>query len=246
VRALDTYRTKDACQRHCCCALNIVVEGADLCAIPVEQVKGSGVAKVLKLYHHSRETLHQSHQHLLAKCIVLASPDTCLLQPRVEFVIDQRLRVGAHVDREWDAPVRMDSTAGSVQVEFSHRDAHAIDAQVSQPQDPLAIRQHHHVHIIAGPVVNDLLYASPALDRNVHSPRFTEEESILLTSLTDSRCINEGHHFCQIGHQKGVEEPFIPVLQCHEIGVLVEWSSTGIKLLFRPFDFEIDGCHGRR
>jgi len=224
VRALDTYRTKDACQRHCCCALNIVVEGADLCAIPVEQVKGSGVAKVLKLYHHSRETLHQSHQHLLAKCIVLASPDTCLLQPRVEFVIDQRLRVGAHVDREWDAPVRMDSTAGSVQVEFSHRDAHAIDAQVSQPQDPLAIRQHHHVHIIAGPVVNDLLYASPALDRNVHAFRLSDDLSVLLTCFSNSRCIDPGHHIVNVCGNQLIEKNIIAILKVHQENILVQVS----------------------
>ena len=66
-----------------------------------------------------------------------------------------RLVVGADVEGDGQDAVGRDAAARRVEGELADGDAHAVDAEVAQPQDARAVRHHDDVHVV--------LHAAPVL-----------------------------------------------------------------------------------
>ena len=75
----------------------------------------------------------------------LAQP--ALRQADVERVVEQLLVLGADVERDRQARLRVDAGAGRVERQLADRDAHAIRAEVAQAEDALAVGDHDHADV---------------------------------------------------------------------------------------------------
>jgi len=186
------------------------------------------------------------HEHLLHKRLVLLPPHARLLQPRIELVVDQRLRVRAHVDGHRQALVRVDPTTRRVQVQLANGDAHSVGPEVTEAEDALAVGDDDDVYFLVRPVIQNLLHTAFILDGNVHATRLLKDRSELLASLADSGRIEERHHLRDILNDEAIEQRFIPALERHEKHVFVEGICDHLELVHRSLDFILHREHCRR
>lgn len=98
-------------------ALDVVVEAAVVVPVPVEDVEGRGVPKVLELDEAVGPValLHGVHE-LLHQLVVLGPALSGLAAPHVELLLAQRRVVGAYVKRDGKGVRRVDPPAGNVQL----------------------------------------------------------------------------------------------------------------------------------
>lgn len=83
---------------------------------------------------------------------VLPPPSTlwCLLSLKLLAGAACYLIVGANIQQDREALLRVHPSTCRVQGQLAHRNAHAIAAQVSQAQDAFTISHHHSLKNIAG------------------------------------------------------------------------------------------------
>lgn len=63
------------------------------------------------------------------------------------LVFAQLLVVGADVDDAGENASRVETRGGDVEVELANGNAHAVHAQVSQPQNPRPVCYHDRIHL---------------------------------------------------------------------------------------------------
>lgn len=89
--------------------------------------------------------------------------------------------VSSHVDAHGQAPVRPYPRTGGVQTQFAHWDAHSIDTQISETQNPLSISHHHSLNYKKNKNKNNQLIKSKKWDTK--EKHFTKIFLIVLSSL---------------------------------------------------------------
>ena len=110
------------------------------------------IREVLELDATVREDfLHRSHE-LFEKRVVLVSPNARLMQPEVKRIGQQRFIVGTHIKCDGQRDLGRHAGAGGVERQLTHRDAHAVDAQVAQAEDALAVGDDREPDVFLRPV----------------------------------------------------------------------------------------------
>lgn len=67
-------------------------------------------------------------------------------------IVPKPLVVRPHVDNARQNSARMETRGGNVESQFSYRYPHSIHSEVTQTQDPGAIRYHDSVHLRSSPL----------------------------------------------------------------------------------------------
>ncbi len=105
--------------------------------------------------------------------------------------------------------VRLDSTRPWL----ADGNAHAIGAQIAEPENPAAGRGADDPHLGPRPIAEHLLDPSPVFERQVHAPRAPEDMPKFEAGLADSRVVHDGQETGGVGHHHPVEERLIGIEQ---------------------------------
>ena len=161
----------------------------------------------------------------------------------VAGIVSQRLVVGADVERDGQAQLRPQPSAGGVEDEFADRDAHAVRPEVAEPQDASAVGHDDDAHLAPGPVGEQLRNASAMLDRQVEPARPRIDAAPLEAGLADGRRVDDRQQLLEMVEQHPVEQRLVLALQRSEVQVLVECGRLraqargyAVSLLGQRFD----------
>ena len=166
-----------------------------------------------------------------------------MAEPEVEWVGQERFVVGAHVKSDGQRDLGGHAGAGGVKRQLAHGDAHAVDAQVAQAEDALAVGDNREADILLWPVAHQFLEAAAPIDGKVEAPRPAEDVAEVLACFAHGRRVDERHEVCRVGHQRFVIECFVVVLKRREVdvslqvaGTLAELEEDAAKLVFLGVD----------
>ena len=113
--------------------------------------------------------------------------------------------------------MRLNAGQRGVEGQFAHRNAHSLDAQIAQAQNPLPVGDHDGPHVVLGPVLHDVVDVAfvvdgdeqtlgpPALSNevnNVATPNDPQHvpESVaeLLAGQAHGGRVHDGHQFLDV------------------------------------------------
>ena len=124
----NPQRRENAGERHGRRALDVVVIGADLVAIALEDRHGVDVGEILPL--NAAFGIKRLHglDEFVDEGVVFRAAHAVLRETEIERVFEQFLIVGADIERDRQAILRRHAGAGGVERELADRNAHAADA----------------------------------------------------------------------------------------------------------------------
>lgn len=122
------------------------------------------------------------------------------------------LGVGSDVQGDGQALVRFDAGQCGVQSHFSHRDAHAVGAQVAEAEDALAVGDHNGPHVRLGPVAQDVVDVALVMDGDEEAARSPKHQTKLLARQAHRWRVHDWHHGLHVFGQQTVKEVFVAIL----------------------------------
>ena len=212
----DPHGGDQSRRRHRTGSLDIVVEHAKAPAIRVQQAKCVGVAKVLQLNQHAGKDLVRRDHELLDQFIVLTASNALSLQPGVEWIVEQLFVIGAHIQHDRKALGGRDAGAGRVKRQLADRDAHAVGAEVPQPEDALSVGDHDNTRLRMRPVAQQLGHPPAVIEADIEAPGSPVDMAELLTGLAHRRGVDKRHHRFDIVNKDAVKKRFISILECDQ------------------------------
>src|SRR5262249_46595790 len=120
--------------------------------------------------------------------------------------------------------------AGGVQGQLADGDAHAVDAEVAQAEDALAVGDDDEADVLLRPVAEDVLDAAFAVDGEVKSAGPAEDVAELLTGLAAGGGVDEGDEVSGVGHQRLVVKRLIVVLEGGQVNVPLDVGGLAAEL----------------
>jgi hypothetical protein len=140
----------------------------------------------------------------------------------------------------------VDASTRHIQVQLADRNAHPLHAQVAQPEDAAAVRQHNDVHAITRPVVGHGVHVTPVLQRKVHATRAPIQPAVLQAHLADGGCVNDGRGFLHVVDDYLVKQRLVAVLQRLQRQPLVQVGRAALELLPHLLSLRLDVQLARR
>ena len=135
----DAQRGENAGERHRRGALDVVVEDAGVVAIFVQQAEGRVIGEILELDQHAGKSRARRGHELVDELVIGRAGQALLAKADVIGVVEKLLVVGADVEHDRQAKLGMNAGAGGIERELADRDAHAVGAEVAEPEDALAV-----------------------------------------------------------------------------------------------------------
>ena len=154
--ARDAQRGQDAGDGHRSRALDVVVEAAHPVAVTAQQAERVVIGEVLELHDHARKHFLRGGDEFLDQFVVGIAGDAALAQAEVQGILEQRFVVRADVEHDRQALPRMQARAARVQRKLADGDAHAVRAEVAEPQDAFTVGDDDHRRLPVRPVAHDL------------------------------------------------------------------------------------------
>ena len=152
----------------------------------------------------------------------------------IEHVAPQRLVVRPDVECHRQAGLWIDAGARGVERQLADRDAHAVGAQIAEPQDALAVGDDDDADVFLRPVGEDSA-DPPAIGRgDEEASRFPGDVRERLARLTDRRRVDDRQDPIDVGEHSPVEEPFVPLLQRRQQHVSVDIPRQPLQVLEHP------------
>ncbi len=232
--ALDLDRPYDARQHHGPGPLDIVVERRQRLLITGEVVEGVGLAEVLPLQHGIGEVALDPGHELVDEVVVLLAANALVGLAQIHGVIQQRLVVGAHVQRDGQAAGGVDAGTQGIEGELADGDAHAAHPLITNPQDPLAVGHDNDAHRLGIEMTGQGAHVLDVLRGDVEAARLLEAVAELLTRLAHGRGIDVGGHLLHVACQQGVEQSLVAILQGPQVLVLLDVAAGAQKALINP------------
>ena len=124
--AADAQRGEQPGQRDRGRALNVVVEDRNIVAVFVEQAERGVIGEILELDQHAGEGCARRGDEFVDEVIIGLSAQALLAQADIITVVQQILVVGADVQHDRQAILRMDAGAGGIERQLADRNAHAV------------------------------------------------------------------------------------------------------------------------
>jgi len=236
----DAQRSEDAGQCDPGRSLDVIVERANLVAIPVENGNRVDAGKIFPLDAAFRlERLHCADKFRDKGHVSLAT-HAVLPQAEVQRIIEQRLIVRADVENDRQAVLRGHAGASGIERQLAERYAHAPGSEIPQSQDALAVGDDDEAHVLLRPVAEDLAQPAASADGQIHAPGGPVDVGELLTGLADRRCIDQRHVGRRVRHQHRVEQCLVARLQLRQdeilLQVALEARDLGVSARDLPFD----------
>ena len=166
----------------------------------------------------------------------------------VERIGQEPFVVGADVEQHRQRSRRVDATDRAVQRELADRDPHAARAEVTEAEDPLAVRHHDHVDIgvVTQHVVEQVGDAIAVGPRQVQPVLLPIDPRPLLAGEAHGRGVHDGQQLGEMPPQVRIEEHRVPLLQQPQEDVPAEVGALGAVLDVDPFELVVERLdHGR-
>ena len=133
----------------------------------------------------------------------------------------------------------MDAGADRVERELAHGDPHAAHTQVAQPEDPLTVGHHDHLHVPVLDVVEDRVYLVLLRVGDVEAAWAVVDVAVADAGVADHGRVNDGDHLGDVLAYEPVEQNLVPVQELHQIQValqvVVAGQVVGVGPLELPF-----------
>lgn len=141
-----------------------------------------------------RPPLGQCSHHLIQEVLLLLRRHLWPPAAKVQRVVPLLLVVGTQVEAQWQCLQRVDTRARGVQGELANWNTHAVNAQVTKPQDTGPIGDDSYLNVMR-PVLNDGVEVAAILEREVHALWLGVEFGPALAGLADGWGIDERGEF---------------------------------------------------
>src|SRR5262249_53384406 len=123
------------CRSNCRSSLNVVVEGAQLVAVAVEESRGISSSKVLPLQENVWPALFDRLHKRIHECIVFLAANAMVSPANVNGALQAFFVIGSHVEQDRQAILRMDAAQRRVQGHLANGNPHASGALIAEPKD---------------------------------------------------------------------------------------------------------------
>lgn len=128
-------------------------------------------------------------------------PSSPVLETDVERRVEEPVVVAPNVDVDRQTGRGADARARRVHLELADRDAHALDPQVAEPQNPLPVSDHDAADAPLGPIFYGLQDTPLVPDREEEPPRHRlEHQAVLEACLAHLR--QPGNSVCGAGSER--------------------------------------------
>jgi hypothetical protein len=226
-------------------SLHVVVEGADPCAVALEDAPGVARGEVLPVEQHPREAGRRRGDVGVDEGVVALVAHPGMAVADIEGVVEERRVVGAGVEHDRDHPGGVDPGGRGVDGELADRDVDAAHPPVADPEDRLAVGGDDQVDVPAGGAEvreggRDLV---GMVDGEVHAGRPPVLAAVLADRLADRRRVDDREHLVEVVGEQPVVEDLVAVVEELEIDVAGERGRLGPVLRVGAARLLLEGEH---
>ena len=155
--------------------------------------------------------------------VEIGLPGDALVAPAdVLGVVESLGVVGPDVEHDGQGPFGANAADERVKRELADRNAEAAGPLVADAQDPLAVGDDDHIHLVMGAIAQERRDCVTQRVRDDEAARPTINVAELLARQRHHRRIDHRSHFLDVLQQQRVEQDLIRVLQGSEINVPLE------------------------
>ena len=241
-----THRHEQAGERHGAGALDVVVERAQLVAIPRQQPRGVSLGEVFPLEQHpGKAPLHPSDEGVDERVVAVAG-DPAVPPSEIQRIAQQFFVVGPDVEQDRQRRRGMNPGAQRVERELSDWNAHSADAQVAQAENALAVGDDDHVRVRDGRIGQNRVHLVLLRVGNEQAARPPVDVAVGAATLADRRRVDERHHLGDVPLQQHVEQRLVAILQRGEKDVALETAGLALEILVRSGELLVRRRNMRR
>ena len=173
--------------------------------------------------------------------IVGFAPLTGPVQAEVKRIETYFVIVGSYVEADREGHTGIDTGRSHVQAQFAYRDAHPVEAQITQSQDAFTIGEYDDANVLVGPIPQNLIHLSDIFQAYGQPPWPAEDTAELLTGQSYRGGVDDGHHLLEVTLQEVVKEGLIAVKQADEVDIFCQVRCLVTIIFVDPFQLLIDG-----
>ena len=221
---------QDACDHHGCGSLNVVVERGDPCAVLREVVEARAVSEVLPLQQRIRIHLDDSVDELVDEAVVLLATKPRLAVSDVELIVEQFCVVGADIQRDGDATLRMDSRRCCVQRKLPDGYPHTTSTLIANAEDAFVVGHHNDRRLHHGACTENVGNPASVPGSDVDATLPSVDPRPVRTCKRDGRRVDDGDRVCQVVRDEPIEERFIAIHQAVQVNVLSDIGRLEVVL----------------
>ena len=214
-------RREQARERHRGRALDVVVEDGNLVAIFVQQTESRMIGEILELDQHAGERRARGGNEFVDELVIGGAAQPLLAQSDIIGIVQQRFVVGADVQHDRQAELRVHAGAGGIERELADRNAHAVGAEVAEAEDALAVGHHDKLCRI-GPVAQQFGDAPAIVGADEKAARPLEDVAEPLAGEADRRGVDKRLDFIDVVAHDAEEQRLVAVVQRVERNVFFE------------------------
>ncbi|MPM61727.1 hypothetical protein SDC9_108587 [bioreactor metagenome] len=203
-------------------ALDVIVEGADLVAVAVEDPVGVAGGEVLPVQQCLWEAFGDLTDELLDERVIAFAAHPGMPDAQVGRIVQQVEIVGARVENHGQDPIGMDAGGRHVDRQFADGDGHASDALITNAEDALGVGDDDQIDVV-GTLAGGLqrgLDAIGIVDVEVDAAWLVEPVAVFLNRQPDRRSVDDRQHLLDVVGEHSVEQRLIAVLHGRQIVVL--------------------------
>ncbi len=200
------------------------------------------VGEVLELDDDAREQLLRGRDEFLDELVERGTRQAPLAQADVQRVVQQPLVVGAGIQHDRQALPRMNAGTCRVQGQLADRYAHAVGAEVAEPEDAFAVGDDDDARLAEGPVAHDLDDSPAVRRRDEHAARPPVDVPELLAGQPDRRGVDDRHHFIRVFRDHPEEQRLVAVVQRFQKDVARQVRVEAPEILEHPVDLVFLGA----
>ena len=205
-------------------ALHVVVEGAQLIAVSVEDAVGVTGSEILPMHHGVGEHRLRCLHEVVHERVVTLTSDAGVPEPQVEVIVEEIEVVGPDVEDDRQHPVGIHPAGGGVERLLADADQDAAHTLIADPEDALGVGDDQHVDVVGtlagGPQGG--LDPFGGVDGEEDGVDLLEPEAELLDRVPDGGRVHDRHDLVEVLAQQPVEQDGVAVAQTLQVGVLLQ------------------------
>ena len=237
-RTGDVESGKHTRQSHRPGALNVVVEHTEPVAIPVQQRPRVRQREVLPLEQDVGESPYNGLDERLDELVVCLAAHALMSPSQVQRIVEKTLVVRSDVERHRQGVRGVDAGADRVQRELPHGDPHPAHTQIAQPEDPLAVGDHDHLHVPVLDVVEDRVDLALLRVGDVEAAWAMVDVAVAQAGVADHRRVDDRDHLSEVLAHEPVEQHLVAVEECHQVQVALQVVMAGQVVGVRPLELQ--------
>ena len=227
-------------------ALDVVVEGQQPVAVPLENRPGVVDGEILPLQQDVGQLRLDRVDELVDERVVRGTGDPLVPPAEVPRVGEPLGIVGSDVQGHGQGPGRIDPADRGVEGKLADRDPHSADALVTDAEDPLAVGDDDDVDGAVRPVAQRLEHPVPLRVGQEESSRTPVDPAEHPARLRHRRRVDEGQDLRHVLDHEPVEQHFVRVLQVAQEDVPLQRRLDVLQRRVRTRHLLLERFHGQR